>query len=48
MDRQDRQDRHILQQDVVVEMMLEAEQVRIDQKSCMCADDAINWFSGGW
>jgi len=33
--RMDRQDRH------VVEMMLEGEQVRIDQKSRMCAGDAI-------
>jgi hypothetical protein len=44
--RMDRQGRHILQQDVV-EMMLEREQVRIDQKSRMCAGDAIIWFSGG-
>jgi hypothetical protein len=41
--RMDHQDRHILQQDVVVEMMLDAEQV---QKSRMCAGDAIIWFSG--
>jgi hypothetical protein len=42
----DRQDRYILQQDVVVEMMLEGEQVGIEQKSRICAGDAIIWFSG--
>lgn len=43
----DRQDRHILWQDVVVEMMLEGEQIRIHQKSQMCTGDAIIWFSRG-
>jgi hypothetical protein len=45
--RMDRQDRQILQQDVVVEMMLEGEQVGIERKSRMCACDAIIGFSGG-
>jgi len=38
----DRQDRHILQHDVVV---LEGEQVQIDQESQMGVGDAIIWFS---
>ena len=43
----DRQDRHIVQQYVALEMVLEGEKIRIDQKSWMCAGDAIIWFSRG-